>query len=113
MNKLFKSELAKARTMNNMWVLVVLAVALGLYKYSVPLMRLFSHKQEIGDLGAEVLQPIVVAMVYVCFGLSFSALMATFVEPQLREDSFGTWSRFGVTFLLCFLGFCWVAGSIL
>ena len=32
MNKLFKNDLAKARTMNNVWVLVVLAVALGLYK---------------------------------------------------------------------------------
>lgn len=113
MNKMFKSELAKARTVNNVWVLVILAVGLGLYKYSVPLMRLFSHKQEIGDLGAEVLQPIIVAMVYVCFGLSFSTLMASFMAPQLRETSFGSWSRFGVTFLLCFLGFCWVAGALL
>lgn len=113
MNKMFKSELAKARTVNNVWVLVILAVGLGLYKYSVPLMRLFSHKQEIGDLGAEVLQPIIVAMVYVCFGLSFSTLMASFMAPQLRETSFGSFSRFGIIFIIVMFAFTHVAGSIL
>lgn len=113
MKEPFRKELAKARTVNNIWVLAVLAIGLGMFKYSVPALQAIFNQQEVGSLTPEIFQPIIVAMVYVCFGLSFSTLMAAFVAPQLRENAFGSVSRFGVMFLLCFFGFCWVAASIL
>lgn len=107
------NQLAKKRAYSTSFVLVILAAALGLYKFSVPIMRLFADRQEIADLGAEILQPIIVSMIYVCCGVVFSTCMAAFVAPQLREGAFGTLSRWGVTFILSFLGYCWVAAAIL
>lgn len=109
----FDRTLAKHRTFSTTYVIILLAAALGLYRYSVPLMRLFARRQEVADLGVEIFQPIIVAMIYVLSGTVFSTMMAAFITPQLKENAFGTLSRWGVTFFLSFLGFCWVAGSIL
>jgi hypothetical protein len=106
--------LSKARTTNSLAIVLLLLVGVGLYKYSVPAMRFLAHKQEVADLGVEIYQPMIVAMIYVCFGIVFSVLTASFIEPQLRPNSFGeTWSRFAVSFLCCFLGYILVASAIL
>lgn len=108
-----KGEMVKARTVNNVFVLIILAAALALFKYSDELMRLFAGRQEVADLGVEILQPAIVGIIYVCIGVVFSTIMAAFVEPQLKENAFGTWSRFGIVFLSCFFGFCTLAAAIL
>ena len=47
-------------------------------------------------------------------GEVFSAVLAAFVERQLKEQSFGPWlSRYAVLFVLLLLCFCWVAAAIL
>lgn len=111
--RIFRSDIAKRRTINNALLLVLLAAALGLYKYSVPLMRIFSRKQEIADMGVEVLQPVIVSMIYVLTGMVFSTVTALFMENQLKETAFGAWSRFGIVWLACFFGYCAVASAIL
>ncbi len=110
---MFKNQVAKSRTVNNALLVILIAAALGLYKYSVPLMRLLFRKQEIADMGAEVLQPIIVSMIYVLCGVVFSTITALFMENQLKESAYGTWSRFGIVWLACFFGFCQVAAALL
>lgn len=109
----FKSDIAKKRTTNSLWILLLLVAGIFMFRYSADFMRFATGQREISDLGVEILQPSLVAMVYVLFGVVFSTLTAVFVEPQLREDAFGNYSRFGVSFVLCFLGYCVVAASIL
>lgn len=110
---MFKNPVAKSRTVNNFLLIALIAAALGLYKYSVPLMRLLFHRQEIADMGAEVLQPIIVSMIYVLCGVVFSTITALFMESQLKENAYGGLSRFGIVWMACFFGFCQVAAALL
>lgn len=43
----------------------------------------------------------------------FAHLMASLTERMFRENSYGTWSRYGVIWLLYFLCSCFLAGSML
>ena len=105
--------LTKRRTITSAFILILLAGAFYLFRSWVPFARLLSGHEEVADLGVDILQPAFVAMIYVLVGVFFSTLVAAIVETQLRDDSFGTWSRFAVIWVCCFFGFCSVAGSIL
>lgn len=105
--------LAKYRTVTSALILLLLVGAFYLFYSWVPLARWISGSNKVSDLGVDILQPAFVAMIYVLVGVFFSTLVAAIVETQLREDSFGTWSRFAIIWVCCFFGFCAVAGSIL
>lgn len=106
------NDLRKQRATSTGWVLMVMAAAIGLFLWSPDLLRLYDPQA--GDLGVDILQPAFVAAVYVCMGVVFSAVLAAFVERQLKEQSFGPWlSRYAVLFVLLLLCFCWVAAAIL
>lgn len=106
-------QLAKKRILNNVFVLAILAAALGFFKYSRYALMAFSGRQEVADLGPEILQPSVISIIYVCIGISFSTLMASFIAPQLDKQAFGGWSRFGLMFILVFFGYCALAAALL
>ena len=99
------------RTINSLWVLVLMVVIAILYRYSDDAMRWLDPQA--ASLGIEILQPGIVAMIYVCGGMVFATLMAAFMEQQVRETAFGTWSRFGTFWCLAYLGYIAVASSIL
>ena len=105
--------LTKSRTVNNFYLLAIIAVAFFAFKYSARFLAIVGDVGQVADLGVDILQPIFVTIIYICCGLVFSTLMAAFVEPQLREDSFGGWSRFGIVFLCCFFGYCSLAAAVL
>ena len=108
-----KPQLAKHRTISSALLVVLMAGAVYLFLSWVPFARLVAGHDEVSDLGVDILQPAFVAMIYVLVGVLFSILVAAVVEKSLREDSFGTWSRFAIVWVCCFFGFCLVAGSIL
>ena len=101
----------KKRTVNSFWVLLILVVAVTLYHHSGWMMRWVDPQAQ--DLGIEILQPMVVALIYQCWFTVAATLMAVFMEHQLREGAFGTFSRFGVCFVLSYLGACIIAAAIL
>ena len=103
--------LRQKRSVNSLWVLVLMVVIVILYRYSDDAMRWLDRQA--ASLGIEVLQPAIVAMIYVCGGMVFATLMAAFMEQQVRETSFGSWSRFGVFWSLAYLGYVLVAAAIL
>lgn len=106
------NDLRKRRAVNTGWVLVVMAAAIGLFLVSPEILR--AYDPQAGELGVDILQPAVVAMVYVCVGVVFSVMLASFIEGQIKEQSFGPWlSRFAILFCLLLLCFCWVAAAIL
>lgn len=105
--------LTKSRTVNNFYLLVILFVALVAFKYSARALAVLFNVQEVADLGVDILQPIFVSIIYVCCAVVFSTVTAGFIEPQLREDSFGTWSRYAIIWLSCFWGFLVVSSAIL
>jgi hypothetical protein len=104
-------KVRQKRTVNSLWILVILAVAVTLYHHSGWLMRWMDPQAQ--DLGIEILQPMVVALIYQCWFTVASTLMAAFMENQLREGAFGGYSRFGVCFVLSYLGACIIAAAIL
>lgn len=111
-SRMFKTEIQRARTISVAWVVVVMAIAVAMFLWSGSAMRLYDPQS--ADLGVEILQPAVVSMVYVCIGVVFSALLAAFVESAMKEHSFSPWlSRYAMLFTLFFIGFCWIAASIL
>lgn len=109
--KIDVKQLRQKRTVNSLWVLVLMVVIAILYRYSDDAMRYLDPQA--ASLGIEVLQPGIVAMIYVCGGMAFSTLMAAFMEQQVKENAFGTWSRFSIFFCLSFLGYIAVASGIL
>lgn len=105
-------KMKRSRMASTIWVVAVLAAAVAMFLWSPDIMRWYDPQA--GDLGVDILQPAVVAIVYVCIGTVFAGLMAAFVERALKEQSFGPWlSRFAILFSLFLLCFCWVAASIL
>lgn len=109
-----KSEvkvMRQKRTINSLWVLVLMVVIAILYRYSDDAMRWLDPQA--ASLGIEILQPGIVAMIYVCGGMVFATLMAAFMEQQVKEQAFGTWSRFGIFWCLAYSGYIAVASSIL
>lgn len=104
--------LKRSRAASTVWVLLILAVAVGMFLWSPDVMRWYDP--EAGDLGVDILQPAVVSIVYVCIGTVFAGLMAAFVERALKEQSFGPWvSRYAILFSLFLLCYCWLAAAIL
>lgn len=109
--KMEVKALRQKRSVNSLWVLVLMVVIVILYRYSDDAMRWLDPQA--ASLGIEVLQPAIVAMIYVCGGMVFATLMAAFMEQQVRETSFGSWSRFGLFWSLAYLGYVLVAAAIL
>jgi hypothetical protein len=88
-------------------IFLLLIVSFILSRYSVEIMSLISGlpEEQIGDKGIEPLQSVMIALYKLPIGVLFSALLASFVEKQLRPDAFGTLSRWAtlfLSFLLCF-----------
>lgn len=106
-----KKTIRRTRTLNSFWVLATLFVAAALFWWSDDTLRAIDPQA--APLPIDILQPAIVAMVYVTVGGLFSTLMAVFYENQIKENAFGQWSRFAVLFALFFLGFCWVSSAIL
>ena len=109
-----KSEvktLRQKRSINSLWVLALMVVIVILFRYSDDAMRYLDPQA--ASLGIEVLQPGIVAMIYVCGGMAFATVMAAFMEQQVKETAFGTWSRFGTFWCLGYAGYVLVAGAIL
>jgi Na+-driven multidrug efflux pump len=108
--------LTKKRTKYGlMTLLLVIPVLLFAFSYYNDFAAFVTgqDRSQIADLGAEVLQPLFVTMIYVAAFMVFSAMMASFFEPQLKEEAFGTWSRWGVIFCLCFCCCAVVAAGLL
>ncbi len=98
-----KKAMTKVRARNNLVVLLLIVPAcIAAFRYYNDLAAWITGTapEQVGDLGVEIIQPMFVSMIYVSVFVLFSAMMAAFVEPQLKEGSFGTWSRYGVIFLL-------------
>lgn len=135
-----KGQLKRNRQIGSLALIVVLVAGLSLYKYSTNFLRLIAYGQwnppkmvevviqgedgsaekmlvprfvDVASLGVEALEPIFIGMIYVCFAMVFSTLMAAFMAPQLNEHSFGQWSRFATVWLACFFGFVWVVAGLL
>lgn len=102
-----QKSLVKNRTRSNLWMLLLLAVSAVLYRYSPEILAYLTSQrpEEIADIGIEALQKGFIAMMYIPWAVVFSAAIASFVEPQLKEDAFGSVSRWGVVFCLCCLCF--------
>jgi hypothetical protein len=103
MSPVEQKAMSKARTRNNLVVLLLIVpacVAAFRYYNDVAAWITGTAIEQVGDLGVEIIQPMFVSMIYVAVFVLFSAMMAAFVEPQLKEGSFGSWSRYGVIFLL-------------
>jgi len=105
--------LAKYRTVTSALILLLLVGAFYLFYSWVPLARWISGSNEVSDLGVDIMQPAIVSMIYGLIEMFFSILVTAVVERSLREDSFGTWSRFGVVWAFCFFGYCMVAAAML
>lgn len=103
--------LRKKRTTFNAALLLLFVLSFILSRYSVEIMSLVSGIQPefIGDRGIEPLQSVMIALYKLPIGICYSALLATFVEKQLREDAFGSLSRWGVIFCLCLFCYCQLA----
>lgn len=111
-----KVALTKKRTRNNLFlVLVLIPIMVAVFRYYNDAASLLTGipREQIGDLGIEILQPIPVAMIYTAMAAVFATLLAAFIEPQLKENAFNQWSRFGILFICSFLGFCSIAAAIL
>lgn len=105
-------KMKRSRMASTLWVVAVLAAAVAMFLWSPDIMRWYDPQA--GDLGVDILQPAVVAIVYVCIGTVFAGLMAAFVERALKEQSFGPWlSRFATLFVLFLFCFCLLAAAIL
>jgi len=99
--------LAKNRTIWNAAILGLLVISFVLSRYSIEIMSFLSGipPEQIGDRGIEPLQSVMIAMYKLPIGIVYSALIASFVQNQLRPDAFGTLSRWAVIFslsLFCF-----------
>lgn len=102
-----QKALAKKRRSSNLWIMALLLITATLYRYTPEMLAFLSgsRPEEIADLGVEVLQRGFVAMLFLPWAIVFSAIMASIVQSQLREDAFGTMSRWGVIFVTCVVCF--------
>lgn len=104
--------MTRSRVVATAWVVVVMVIGVAVFLLSPSLLRWYDPQA--GDLGVEILQPAIVAIVYACIGTVFAGTMAAFVERQLREQSFGPWfSRYAILFALFLLCFTLLAAAIL
>lgn len=88
-------------------IFLLLVVSFILSRYSVEIMSLISGlpEEQIGTRGIEPLESVMIGMYKLCIGVVYCALLASFMEKQLRPDAFGTLSRWAVCFslsLFCF-----------
>lgn len=116
MSPLEQRMITKARTRNNLVVLLLIVPAcVAMFRYYNDLAALITGiaPEQVADLGVEALQPLFLTLIYVSVFVLFSATMAAFVEPQLKEGSFGQWSRYGLVFCLVFLCCSVLAAGIL
>jgi hypothetical protein len=99
--------LAKKRRASNLWMMALLVITATLYRFTPEILAFLSgtRPEEIADIGIEGLQKGFIAMFYLPWAIAFSAAIASLVEPQLREDAFGSLSRWGVLFALMVLCF--------
>ena len=102
-----KKEVSKARTRNNLIMLLALVPALWFafrYFNDFAAWATSTDPSQIADLGPEILQPLFVVLMYVTVLASFSLLLAIFFERQFKEYAWGPHSRVAVLFLAFFLG---------
>ena len=102
-----KKTLLKQRSKSNVWM-VLLGVGMAtLYKYTPEFLAILANTtpEKIGDIGVEGLQPGFIAMFMLPWAALFSACMCWLIVPQLKEDAFGSNSRWGILFCLFFLSF--------
>lgn len=102
-----QKSLAKKRRSSNAWVVVLLLITATLYRFTPEILAFISgsRPEEIADVGIEVLQRGFIAMLFIPWAIVFSAVMASIVESQMREDAFGSLSRWGVIFVVCVVAF--------
>lgn len=91
----------------NVAIFMLLAISFTISRYGVEIMSFLSNTppEQIGSRGIESLESVMIAMYKLPIGILFSALLASFMEKQLRPDAFGTLSRWAVCFslsLFCF-----------
>ncbi len=103
-----QKSLAKKRRSSNLWMVACLLITATLYRFTPEILAFLAstRPEEIADIGIEVLQRGFIAMLFIPWAIVFSAAMASLVEGQLREDAFGSMSRWGVVFiaiLVCFI----------
>ena len=111
-----KKAMTKVRTRNNLVVLLLIVPAcVAAFRYYNDLAALITGiaPEQVADLGVEALQPLFLTLIYVSVFVLYSAMMAAFVEPQLKEGSFGTWSRYGLVFCLVLYCCSLVASGLL
>jgi hypothetical protein len=111
-----KKAMTKVRTRNNLVVLLLIVPAcIAAFRYYNDLAALITgiSPEQVADLGVEALQPLFLTLIYVSVFVLYSAMMAAFVEPQLKEGSFGTWSRYGLVFCLVLYCCSLVASGLL
>lgn len=109
-------QVSKARTRNNLLVLLLIVpTCIAAFRYYNDLAALITgiSPEQVADLGVEALQPLFLTLIYVSVFVLYSAMMAAFVEPQLKEGSFGSWSRYGLVFCLVLFCCSLVASGIL
>jgi len=111
-----KPNQTKARTANNLILLLVLVPLLWLAFRNFNEFAAWitsADPTQIADLGPEILQPLFVVLMYLTVMASFSLLLALFFERQFKESAWGSFSRVGVLFLSFFLGAVIIASGIL
>lgn len=101
-----QKAITKNRYIFNVAILLILAISFGISRYGLEIMSFLSGipKEQIGDKGIEPLQSVFIAMYKLPFAIVFCAILATFVEKQLKPDAFGSWSKWGTCFIV--LLFC-------
>ena len=134
------TEAKKGRAIANAIITVLVVVTIVIYKYSANIMRMIAHGRwyppkdvptlgtndagnpvvvmqpeftDVADLGVEALQPLFIGMFAVTSGVLFASFVASIMERALRENAFGSWSRFAIVWSLVFLSFIYVVGSVM
>lgn len=102
-----QKSLAKKRQRSNAWVVALLLITATLYRFTPEILAFLSgsRPEEIADIGIEVLQRGFIAMLFIPWSIVFAAVMASIAESQMREDAFGSVSRWGVLFVVCIISF--------
>lgn len=106
-----KQKMTSLRWQAQVIILCLLAWASYLF-YISPWLMAKATGTTVVSYSIAVLQPIAVAQLYVFVDISISLVLAWAVQKALKPDSFGTWSRFGVLFLLFFSGLVFVQAML-
>ena len=97
----------KVRRKANIGMFLLLLVSGGIYRYFPELVSFVTGTAlaEIEDLSVIVVAKGFTAMFYIPWALVYAWIIATIVEPQLRQDAFGGLSRYGMVYCLSALFF--------